>query len=155
MTQRSQIETRDETEALRARAIQWIENGWSPGDRVQDVDLPQRLGKFYADDTYQTVLHDDNYPNRDVVTSASQHFKVFAGLFKDMRLTYLENRVDRFYLVTVDDRLGFTSLVATANFRASSGDSASKMMLYSLLWESTADGWKIISEHATEVRPNE
>lgn len=83
-----------------------------------------------------------------IETDARAYHRIWEELFAN--LDYVGNQLTRFYQVEVEGNLAFSSFTADAIVEAE-GERTVMPVFYTLVWRRTADGWRIIHEHGSNL----
>lgn len=142
--------TQDE-QAIRKLIREWAEVGFSPKDKTKEFKFQERLAKFYDSTPNRVVLHDNADPQMRIATSAEDYGKIWDGIFPKLR--YLDNKVRNVHQVVIEDNLAVAVLSFDSTFIFSNGKKDVVPTLVTLVWRRTADGWKIIQEHGSALKP--
>ena len=150
---RSEVVSQDNTAesedaTIRHLSQEWIEQGFSPQEDTQNYTYQKYLAPYYDPTSGAVVLHDNNDPQMRIETDARAYSQIWSELFAN--LDYVDNKLTRFYQVEVEGDLAFSSFTADAIVE-SEGERTVMPVFYTLVWCKTADGWRIIHEHGSNL----
>ena len=137
-----------EEETIRRLSQEWIEQGFSPKEDTQNYTYEKYLAPYYDSTPGAVVLHDNNDPQMRIETDAKAYSQIWSELFAN--LDYVNNKLTRFYQVEVEGDLAFSSFTDDAIVE-SDGERTVMPVFYTLGWRKTADGWRIIHEHGSNL----
>ncbi|MBA1271778.1 SnoaL-like domain-containing protein [Pseudomonas azotifigens] len=129
---------------------EWILVGWEkhPGDGP--FDFRAKLGKFYDFTGPNVVLYDDFEPQHRVARSASEYGTFWTAPFTAMRSA--RHRVMDGPDVIAGSDLATSTLEFAARLEAADRAITGIRTRSSLVWQCTAQGWKIVREHNSTRR---
>ena len=137
-----------EKETIRRLSQEWIEQGYSPKEEIDNYTYKKYLARFYKSSSDAVALHDGNDPQKRIETSAEAYGAVVEELYAN--LDYVDNKLTRFYQVEVEENLAFASFTADAIVE-SQGKRSVFPVFYTLVWQRTKDDWRIIHEHGSDL----
>ena len=146
VAQDNSAETEEAT--IRRLSQEWIEQGFSPGEDTQNYTYEKYLAPYYVPTPGAVVLHDNNDPQMRIETNAKAYSRIWEELFAN--LDFVGNKLTRFYQVEVEGDLALSSFTADAIVE-SEGERTVMPVFYTLGWQKTADGWRIIHEHGSNL----
>lgn len=137
-----------EAQIIRRLSQEWIEQGFSPEENTKNYTYENYLARFYNSTSGAVVLHDNNDPQMRIETDAKAYSHIWEKLFAN--LDYVSNKLTQFYQIEVEKDLAFSSFTADAIFELK-GQRTVMPVFYTLVWRKTADGWRIIHEHGSNL----
>ena len=140
------VETEEET--IRRLSQEWIERGYSPEGNTKNYTYEEYLARFYNSTPGAVALHDGNDPQKRIETDARSYGRIVKELYAN--LDYVNNKLTRFYQVEVEKDLAFASFTADA-IAESQGKRSVFAVFYTLVWQRSEDGWRIIHEHGSNL----
>ena len=146
IAQDSTVETEEAT--IRRLSQEWIEQGFSPKEDTQNYTYEKYLAPYYDATPGAVVLHDNNDPQMRIATDTKAYSQIWQELFAN--LDYVDNKLTHFYQVEVEGDLAISSFTADAIVE-SEGERTIMPVFYTLGWRKTADGWRIIHEHGSNL----
>ncbi len=131
--------------AVAALHREWILVGWERKVGDGPLDFRQKLGKYYNWSSSDVLLYDDFDPQRRVVRSPAAYGAIWEPPFSALRSA--EHRVVSGPSVLVSGDLATSTLEFAARLTDKEGKETGIRTFSSLVWRSTAEGWKIVREH--------
>ena len=137
-----------EKETIRRLSQEWIERGYSPEGNTKNFTYEEYLARFYNSTPGAVVLHDDNDPQKQIETDARSYGRIVEELYAN--LDRVNNKLTRFYQIEVEKDLAFATFTADAIVE-SQGKRSTFPVFYTLVWQRSEDGWRIIHEHGSDL----
>lgn len=138
-------------QAIRKLIKEWLEVGFSPRDKTEQFKFQERLAKFYDSTPGGVVLHDNADPQMRIATSAEDYGKIWNGIVP--KLQFLNNKLTNFHQIVIEGDLAFAVFSFDSTFIYPDGKKDVVPTLATLVWKRTAEGWKIIHEHGSALKP--
>jgi len=132
------------------RHREWIMVGWEKRRGDPPFDFNARLGHFYHPDSGDMRLYDDFDPQQRVARSAGEWAEVWTEPFTALRAA--RHAVMDGPDVIGDHELAASTLEFAARLETADAEIAGVRARSSLVWQCTADGWRIVREHTSTRR---
>lgn len=137
----------DEKETIRRLSQEWVE-GYSPKENIKNFTYKEYLARFYNSTSGAVALHDGNDPQKRIETDARSYGGIVEELYAN--LDYVDNKLTRFYQIEVEKDLAFATFTADAIVESQRKRSVLPVF-YTLVWQQSEDGWRIIHEHGSNL----
>lgn len=124
---------------------EWILVGWEKLPGNGPFDFRAKLGKFYDFNSPDVVLYDDFEPQHRVARSAAEYGTFWTAPFSAMKSA--RHRVLDGPETVVRENLATSTLEFAARLEAADGAITGIRTRSSLVWQCTAQGWRIVREH--------
>ena len=144
--QNNTVDSSEET--IRRLSQEWIEQGYSPQENTKNFTYEEYLARFYNSTPNAVALHDSNDPKKRIETNAQAYGRLVEELYAN--IDYVDNKLTRFYQIEVESNLAFASFTADA-IVISDGNKSIIPVFYTLVWQQTENGWRIIHEHGSDL----
>lgn len=142
----AQSDRNDITEINRL-SYAWIK-AWSPQENAKNFSFIKRFKDFYAKGN-NLILFDNADPQARIATSAKEYGTIWDSLLPN--LAYVDNHITREPEIFVNGNLAVSTFVWETTFVSSNGKEQRVPTIGTLVWQKTAQGWRIIHEHGTAL----
>jgi len=139
---------RDDTEALKDLARNWVETGWRHTPE-EPFDFHERLEQFYDWSSEDTQFFDDFDKERRVNMSAAQYAAIWDAVIPPMKLLTNVMIGEPDPLVSGD--IAVMSVQFVSSFVTAEGEEGRVHTLSSLVWRRSGGSWRIIREHGSGI----
>ncbi len=132
---------------------EWIEVGFSPKDQTKEFKFKERLVKFYNCTSESVVLFDNADTKMRIATSVDDYGNIWDEFFSTLR--FLDNKLTKIHQLVIQGDLAVSVFGFDTTFVLSNGKKDVVPTLTTLVWQRATQGWKIVHEHGTALKPTQ
>ena len=129
---------------------EWILVGWEKPAGDGPFDFREKLGRFYHWHSNNVVLYDDFDPEYRVARTPQDYGAIWTAPFTALKSA--RHRVIDGPEAIESGNLATSTLEFAARLEAGDGQITGIRTRSTLVWQCTADGWKIVREHNSSRR---